>query len=206
MELDYPYFSEEQIKIIREQLIPKFNAKGINNFDKLEDAEADGLEWLEMFEDLDIEDLSHISNKQLGLKDDATQEDRDKVFEDEFGSGREWTMVTNLIWEWLETEDWEIKDTNIIDTEIIMPDWFNGKVYDKGDFVENPNGVEIELNSVELSLYKCFKDNRFAANMYIIDPSLLTESEFEEKKKKAFQIFIWFKENNNNAFNILIKG
>ena len=107
MELDYPYFSEEQIKIIREQLIPKFNIEAINNFDELEDAEADGLEWLEMFEDLDIDDLSHISNKQLGLKDYANQEDRDKVFEKFTGSGGEWTMVTNLIWEWLEENNWE---------------------------------------------------------------------------------------------------
>jgi hypothetical protein len=108
MELDYPYFSEEQIKTIRKQLISKFNEEDINNIDELEDALTYGFEWLEIFEDLDIEDLSHISNKQLGLKDDASQEDRDKVFEDEFtGSGGEWTMVSNLIWEWLETESWK---------------------------------------------------------------------------------------------------
>lgn len=107
MQIDYPYLSNEQIKTIREQLLPKLKSEGINNFDELEDAEAEGFEWLEMFEDLDIEDLSHISNKQLGLKDDANEEDRDKVFEDEFtGSGGELTMITNLIWEWLETESW----------------------------------------------------------------------------------------------------
>jgi hypothetical protein len=93
-----------------------------------------------------------------------------------------------------------------MDAKTIIPDWFNKKIYDNGDVVENSNGVKIELNSVELSLYKCFKEDRFAVNMYLMDPSLLTESEFEDKKATVFKIFNWFKENNNNAFNNLIKG
>ena len=93
-----------------------------------------------------------------------------------------------------------------MDTKTIIPDWFNGKVYDKGDVVENPNGVKIELNSIELSLYKHFKEDKLAVNMYLMDPSSLTESEFEEKKATVWEIFKWFEENNNNAFNNLIKG
>lgn len=56
-----------------------------------------------------MKDLSHISNNQLGLKDDASQQDRDKVFL-KFG----WTIddgesgvVTSLIWDCIEEcESW----------------------------------------------------------------------------------------------------
>ena len=39
--------------------------------------------------------------------------------------------------------------------------------------------------------------------MYMVDSSLLTESEFEERKDSVFKIVNWFKENNNIAFNNL---
>ena len=71
MELNYPYLNEEQIKNIKQELIPKFNEEDINNLKQLEDAEADGLEWLEMFEDYIYPDnLSHISNKKIGLNEE----------------------------------------------------------------------------------------------------------------------------------------
>ena len=52
------------------------------------------------------DNLSHILNKKIGLNDDASQEERDEVFEDGFGASSEWTMVTNLVWEWLEENEW----------------------------------------------------------------------------------------------------
>ena len=60
---------------------PKFNKEDINNLKQLEDVEADGLEWLEMFEDYIYPDnLSHISNKKIGLNDDASQEFKNNQF------------------------------------------------------------------------------------------------------------------------------
>ena len=107
MELNYPYLNEEQIKNIKQKLIPKFNEEDINNLKQLEDAEADGLEWLEMFEDYIYPDnLSHILNKKIGLNDDASQEERDEIFFFVFCASSEWTMVTNLVWEWLEENEW----------------------------------------------------------------------------------------------------
>ena len=108
MEIDYPYLTNEQIKTIREQLLPKLKSEGLNNFDELEEAEDDGFEWSEIFEDLDIKDLSHISNKQLGLKDDASQQDRDRVFLEKFGwKSGESAVVTTLIWSCIEEcESW----------------------------------------------------------------------------------------------------
>ena len=38
MELNYPYLNEEQIKNIKQKLIPKFNEEDINNLKQLEDA------------------------------------------------------------------------------------------------------------------------------------------------------------------------
>ena len=207
MEISYPYLSEKQIKIIKDHLIPEFNAKSINNYQELQDAESNGFEWLEIFEDLGIGALSHISNNELGLKDDATQDDRDKVFKDQFtGSGGEWNMVLNLIWEWLETGSWDIKETNILNSEIIIPDWFNKKIYDEGDIVKNSYGVKIELNNVELSLYKCFLVNKLKVNTHLTDPSIISKSEFEENKEMAHKIYFWFNENNKNAFRTLFKA
>ena len=35
-----------------------------------------------------------------------------------------------------------------------LPDWFDGKIYEKGDTVRNPfSGEEFELDSIELSMY-----------------------------------------------------
>ena len=107
MELDYPQLSEEQINNLKKVIIPKLKEEDINDADELEDAESDGFEWLELFEDyIEPDNLSHITNKELGLDENATSEDRDKVF-GVFGASSEWTMVTNLVWEWLETESWE---------------------------------------------------------------------------------------------------
>ena len=107
MELNYLYLNEEQIENIKQKLIPTFNEQDINNLEQLEEAEADGLEWLEMFEDyIKPDHLSHISNKEIGLNDDASQEERDEFFENEFGTSSEWTMVNMLVWEWLEQNEW----------------------------------------------------------------------------------------------------
>jgi len=107
MELDYPQLSEEQINNLKKVIIPKLKEEDINDADELEDAESDGFEWMELFEDyIEPDNLSHITNKELGLDENATPEDRDKVF-GVFGASSEWTMVTTLVWEWLETESWE---------------------------------------------------------------------------------------------------
>ena len=105
MEIDYPHLSEEQINNIKKVIIPLLNENDINDIDELEDAVDEGFEWLYYFESLEPHDLSHISNKELGLEENATPEDRDKVF-GMFGGG-EYSMVTTLVWEWLETESWE---------------------------------------------------------------------------------------------------
>lgn len=107
MELDYPSLSEEQINNLKKVIIPKLKEEGINDIDELEDAESDGFLWAELFEDyIEPDNLFHITNKELGLDENTTPEDRDKVFS-EFGASSEWNMVTTLVWEWLETESWK---------------------------------------------------------------------------------------------------
>ena len=117
-DLKYPYLSDEQIKALP-LLIVLLNANGINNFRELKDAVSTGYDWLKLVEffteqeELDVQDLSHISNKELGLNDDATQDDRDNVFQNNFtDSGGESTMLKNLIWEWLEKDKWEDDDNS----------------------------------------------------------------------------------------------
>tara|TARA_B100000579_G_C22736430_1_gene806912 strand:+ start:197 stop:844 length:648 start_codon:yes stop_codon:yes gene_type:complete len=116
-ELDYPKLSKDQIEIIKFSLIPKFYKIGITNFDELEEQEFD-IEWREMFEDTDIMDLPHISNKEIGLKENATQKERDQVFKKNFtGEGGEVTMAHNLIWEWLESNEWFKEDSKRVNLD-----------------------------------------------------------------------------------------
>ncbi len=104
--MKYPYLNNEQVKSIKTELVPKLKEIGINNIEELEEAQAEGLEWLELFEDYIYPDnLSHISNEEFGLSSDASEDVRDEFF-NEFGASSEWTMVTNLVWEWLEDNKW----------------------------------------------------------------------------------------------------
>ena len=70
-----------------------------------------------------------------------------------------------------------------------LPKWFNGEVYDKGAVVQNRfGGAEIELNNIELSMYDLAKGAVFLNEWELVSKSLT-----------------WFKENNEEAYNILFE-
>lgn len=79
-----------------------------------------------------------------------------------------------------------------------IPEWFDGQLYDKGEKVKNEkSGQEFELNNVELSIYDYLMG---CHGILCLSPSLLSE-----KNKSNFSKSIeWFKENNPEAYTLLI--
>lgn len=79
-----------------------------------------------------------------------------------------------------------------------IPEWFDGQLYDNGEKVKNEkSGQEFELNNVELSIYDYLMG---CHGILCLSPSLLSE-----KNKNNFSKSIeWFKENNPEAYSILI--
>ena len=44
--------------------------------------------------------------------------------------------------------------TKVKNSNVVVPKWFNGKVYPNGGTVTNPfSGISVELNNIELSIY-----------------------------------------------------
>jgi hypothetical protein len=79
----------------------------------------------------------------------------------------------------------------------LLPDWFQGEVYEKGSVVANPfSGEEFYLNNFELSMY----DFIIGCNMlYEIMGSLSDKLILDMRKGIS-----WFGENNPEAFYVLI--
>ena len=82
--------------------------------------------------------------------------------------------------------------------EIKAPDWFNGKIYENGDVVTNPiNGKSIDLNALELSIY----DLAIGFQMLLqMNPKLVSEDQMKTLEKTL----TWFKENNPEAYKVLL--
>ena len=84
-----------------------------------------------------------------------------------------------------------------------LPKWFKGTIYDKGDTVTNPfSGEEYKLTNLELSMY----DFIMGAQM-IFALNHEKQQKPNEKLIKEFNKGLeWFKENNLEAYEILIEG
>ena len=83
-------------------------------------------------------------------------------------------------------------------TKKILPKWFKGQLYDKGDTVKNPFSGEVcELNNVELSMYD-----------FIIGSQMVMERvphQVTPKIVKDFQKGLdWFRSNNSSAYMVLL--
>jgi len=77
-----------------------------------------------------------------------------------------------------------------------LPDWFDGKIYEKGDTVRNPfSGEEFELDSIELSMYD------FIVGAQMVIQMGMDKKEIMDDLKKALD---WFRKNNSEAYMVLL--
>ena len=73
-------------------------------------------------------DFDHISNKELGLKDDARKELRDIVFEEFFPELYINGFIYDLIWDWLNKGKWDKKNES---SEEVITYYDNGNPKEK---------------------------------------------------------------------------
>tara|TARA_Y100000034_G_scaffold80205_1_gene96255 strand:+ start:755 stop:1000 length:246 start_codon:yes stop_codon:yes gene_type:complete len=77
-----------------------------------------------------------------------------------------------------------------------LPEWFDGEVYMEGDKVRNPfSGEEYELNAEELSMYDFIMGSQLILEMGNTNKEMITD--FRNGMD-------WFKENNNEAYMVLL--
>ena len=77
-----------------------------------------------------------------------------------------------------------------------LPKWFNGELYKEGAVVQNRfGGAEIELNSIELSMYDFVMGCSIMTEMGKRDTKLITEL------RKGLD---WFRMNNAEAYMVLL--
>ena len=83
-------------------------------------------------------------------------------------------------------------------TKKILPKWFKGQLYDKGDTVKNPFSGEVcELNNVELSMYDFIIGSQHVFEMAPkrVNPEMI----------KDFQKGLdWFRNKNASAYMVLL--
>ena len=79
-----------------------------------------------------------------------------------------------------------------------LPDWFTGTAYDEGDEVTNPfSGKTITLTANELSMLDLIKGAEMCIAMAI-------PSNGDELSEIIIKGTTWFKENNPEAYKILL--
>jgi hypothetical protein len=79
-----------------------------------------------------------------------------------------------------------------------IPDWFTGTIYNKGEEVTNSfTGKKMELNAIELSIYDFIMGYQMLTET--IEPSIMGN-----RTKTFHKALMWFRENNPEAYHILL--
>ena len=82
--------------------------------------------------------------------------------------------------------------------EQVIPKWFKGVIYDKGELVTNPFSEEsYELNGLELSMYDFIMGSQYVFEMA---PKTVTPKQVSDFKKALN----WFRKNNTEAYFVLL--
>lgn len=82
--------------------------------------------------------------------------------------------------------------------EQVIPKWFKGVIYDKGELVTNPFSKEsYELNGLELSMYDFIMGSQYVFEMA---PKTVTPKQVNEFQKALN----WFRKNNTEAYFVLL--
>ena len=79
-----------------------------------------------------------------------------------------------------------------------LPKWFNGAVYDEGDFVQNRfTGESIMLNNIELSMYDFVMGATMTSELGM---STVNDNIVKDLRKGLS----WFRQNNAKAYMVLL--
>ena len=82
--------------------------------------------------------------------------------------------------------------------EQIIPKWFQGMIYDKGETVTNPfSGEQYDLNGIELSMYDFIMGSQYVME---VAPKTVTSKQINEFHKALR----WFQQNNIDAYMVLL--
>jgi hypothetical protein len=82
--------------------------------------------------------------------------------------------------------------------EQVVPKWFKGMIYDKGEVVVNPfSNEEYELNGLELSMYDFIMG---CNHLFEVAPRTVTEKQINDFHKAL----TWFRKNNTDAYYVLL--
>mgnify|MGYP005622244077 FL=1 len=82
--------------------------------------------------------------------------------------------------------------------EQVIPKWFKGVIYDKGELVTNPFSEEsYELNGLELSMYDFIMGSQYVFEMA---PKTVTPKQVSDFQKALN----WFRKNNVEAYMVLL--
>ena len=103
--MDYPNeLSSKQIDIIKNHLLPELKTIGLTK-ENFED-EIEDFDIIPYLEHNKLDSLPKITNKDLGLSDDADYEERDEAFYENFDES-EFQIVTLLVIDWLRDNSWD---------------------------------------------------------------------------------------------------
>jgi len=79
-------------------------------------------------------------------------------------------------------------------TKSKLPEWFDGELYEKGDEVTNRfSGEKYDLTAEELSMYDFIMGAQIVLEMGVMSR--------DEDLRKGLK---WFRENNNEAYMVLL--
>jgi len=82
--------------------------------------------------------------------------------------------------------------------EQVIPKWFKGMIYGKGETVTNPfSGEQYDLNGIELSMYDFIMGSQYVME---VAPKTVTNKQINEFHKALN----WFRKNNIEAYMILL--